>query len=285
MARYLPFYGRGIGFPFRINDATGGVVVTEGNADDVSVALQYLNEKWTIREEPDQEVNHIAESVAHILLTRRLEHDTLPEFGSDVFTILFEPNSQEFRLAAAHYFSFSTARWEKRARIPEIGGTQWFFDGQWADQGRLPLACRVNFIVQQVPGNLVAPFVTAREARAQEYPLGRIDRGGHDFASRYFGQTVYTRNGEDYVRLRTPSLMAERNDDFFYKVRPGDTWLLISWELYGDIRFWHHAALCYSYDLAKDGADRSYMDTTGDPPIGETIRLPSKARVMTMATR
>lgn len=285
MARTLPFLGRGIGFPFRINEANGGVVVTDGNMDDVSVALQYLNEKWTIREETDATVNHIAESIAHILLTRPMEHDTLPEFGSEVFTILFEPNTQEFRLAAAHYFSFSTLRWEKRARVPEIGGTQWFFEGQWADQGRLPLACRINFITEQTPQNLVAPFVTPREARAQEYPLGRVDRGGHDSNSRYFGQVVYSRSGEEYIRLRSPRLISEHNDDVFYKVKLGDTWLLISWELYRDIRFWHHVALCYSYDQAGQGRDRSYMDTTGDPPVGETLRLPSKARVLALAAR
>lgn len=283
MPRSLPFFGRGIAFPFRINSATGGVVITDGNRDNTSVALQYLNERWTIREETDEAVNHIAESIAHILLTRPMEHDTLPEFGSDVFTILFEPNTEEFRLAASHYFSFSTERWEKRARVPPIGGTTWYFEGQLADQGILPLVCRVNFITEQVEKNLVAPYVTPREARNQEYPITYPDSGGHDYCSRYYGQRIQTRNGENYIRLRAPRFLIPKSDDIFYKVKLQDTWLLISWEVYGDIRFWHHAALAYAYDQAGDGYDRTYMDTTGDPPASEIIRLPSKSRVMTLA--
>lgn len=284
MPRILPFLGRGIAFPFRIDANNGGVLVTDGNTDYTSVSLQYLSEKWTIREETDERVNHVAEAIAHILLTRPMEHDTLPEFGSDLFTIIFEPNSQEFRLAASHYFSHSTERWEKRARIPEEGGTTWYFEGQLADQGILPLICRVKFITQQTTGNLVAPYVTAREARNQEYPIPYADNGGHDNMSRYFGQQVLDRSGENYVRLRKPRFLSSRNEDIFYKVKPKDTWLLIAWEVYGDIRLWHHAALCYSYDHAANEGDRSYMDTTGDPPAGETIRLPSKTRLMTLVS-
>jgi len=283
MPRILPFFGRGVAFPFRIDDDTGGVVITDGNTDNVSVALQYLNERWTIREVTNENVNHIAESIAHILLTRPLEHDTLPEFGSNIFTILFEPNTEEFRLAADHYFNHSTERWEKRAKIPENVGTTWYFEGQLADQGILPLVCRVEFIIQQAEGNLVAPFVTPRQARAQEYPLGSVDRGGHDYTSRYYGQRVITRDGQDYIRLRAPRYLTQQADDIFYKVKPKDTWLLISWEVYGDIRYWNQCALCYAYDQAAVNADRSYMDTTGDPPVGETIRLPSKTSIMTLA--
>lgn len=285
MPRTLPFFGRGIAFPFRIDEANGGVVVTDGNADYTSVALQYLTEKWTIREDTDERVNHIAESIAHILLTCPTEHDTLPEFGSDVFTLLFEPNTEEFHLVASHYFSYSTERWEKRARVPEDGGTTWYFEGQLADQGILPLVVRINFITEQVEGNLVSPLVTPREARVQEYPMPSPDASGHDNFSRYYGQRPLTRDGEVFIRLRSPRYFAQRRDDIFYKVKPKDTWLLISWEVYGDIRLWHFIALAYAYDRAAEGLDRTYMDTTGDPPLGETIRLPSKARVFSLASR
>lgn len=285
MPRTLPFFGRGVAFPFRIDENNGGVVVTDGNRDSTSVALQYLNEKWTIREVTNEGVNHIAESIAHILLTRPTEHDTLPEFGSDIFTIIFEPNTEEFRLAASHYFSFSTERWEKRARIPEDGGTTWYFEGQLADQGILPVVVRIRFITEQVEGNLVSPLVTPNEARAQEYPIVNPDSTGHDSYSRYYGQRPLTRDGELYIRLRAPYNFSQRRDDIFYQVKPKDTWLLIAWSVYGDIRLWHYIALAYAYDKAADGGDRSYMDTTGDPPLGEVIRLPSKARVFTLATR
>lgn len=117
--RTYPFFGQGIGFPFRLDPAGGGVVVSSGNDDNISVALQYINERWTIREDASEAVNHIAESIAHILLTRPMEHDTLPPFGSELFVMVFEPNDDFFRLEAEHHFKFSTIRWEKRARIPD----------------------------------------------------------------------------------------------------------------------------------------------------------------------
>ena len=93
MYKSLPFMGSGIGFPFRLSSSTGGVVVTQGTTDSISVALQYLQDNWTIREDAAPSTNHIAEAIGHILLTRPTEHDTLPEFGSRLFFILFEPDT------------------------------------------------------------------------------------------------------------------------------------------------------------------------------------------------
>lgn len=280
MSRTLPFYGKGMGFRFRLDSATGGVQITSGLADAASVALAYIREDWTIREDMNVVQNHIAECIAHILLTRPLEHDTLPPFGTELFHVIFEPNTPEFKLLAEHYFSDGAARWEKRANIPAIGGTQWPGTHLHTQQGILPAILTPEFIKQQVEGNLVKPFVTEREAREEEYPIGDIDANGHDWCSRYYGRTRHRRDGIGYIRARMGRPLPPRSDDQFYEVAHYDSWLLISWKVYQDIRFWWVIADCFIQDSAQRGDPRSTLDTTGDPVPGTMLRMPARARVL-----
>ncbi len=283
----LPFFGSGVGFPFRLSPSTGGVMVTTGNTDAISVALQYLQDNWTIREDAAPSTNHIAEAIGHILLTRPTEHDTLPEFGSRLFLILFEPDTNEFRQLAEAYFKFATVRWEKRARIPDTtsqftssSGVRWKIDGRNVDMGILPVYTYIEFITQQALGNLVLPFVTDRQARLQEYPSSVVDSNGHDYMSRYKGATRSYRDGSDYIRLRRYTPLPFSSGDTFHTVMRGDTWLLLSWRFYNDIRYWHILARCYVNDAANAGLDRSYLNTLADPPIGTLLRVPSRTRIL-----
>lgn len=290
----LPFFGKGVGFPFRIDKATNGVQITAGNTDDTSVALEYLMENWSIREELRPKVNHIAESIAHILLTRVGEHDTLPEFGSNLFFILFENITRETMLAAEAHFKFSTIRWEKRAKIPDkfyvdamdgIGavprsGVRWHVTGTEVDKNLLPVWVYIQFIIQQETGNLVIPFVTARQARLQEYSASSVDLAGHDPYSRYYNSDIFYYNNIKFIRPRIPQFFRPSIGDQYYTAIRGDTWLSLSWKFYGDIRFWHHIATTYVFDCSMEGGPSSCMDTTGNPPVGETIRIPDKKRVL-----
>lgn len=296
-ATELKVYGRGIGFPFRLNPSTGGIIATSGNTDATSVALEYLQDSWSIRETVSPNVNHIAESIAHILLTRPGEHDTLPEFGSNLFVILFEPNTYEFRKLAETYFKFSTIRWEKRARIPEnfevaggdgfdanrygrFSGVRWSITGEQVDRGIMPVWVTVDFVTGQVPGNLVIPFVTDRVARSQEYAPGTFDAAGHDYVSRYRGNPGSVRDGIPYTRIMPYRRLEYASDDSYYTVIRGDTWLLLSWKFYGDIRYWYILARNYIADSAESGLSREHMDTLGDPPLSASLRVPSKKRIL-----
>lgn len=271
-----PFLAKGLAFPFRINPNTGGTQLTEGNTDSVSVALQYIQERWTIREGIDYVANHVAEAISHILLTIPGEHDTLPEFGSRVLNIIFEPDTQEFRLTAKVYFETATDRWEKRAHIVD---TQWYVEGVLVDQGRLPVFTRVDFIVKQVPGNLVKPYVSDRAARLQEYKAAIIDANGHDLYSRYYKQTALSRDNISYVRLRNRrGVFQPAQDDIFYRTVPTDTWLLISWHQYGDIRFWPIVARNFINDNTNES--RGIMNILRDPESGIVLRLPSRSRLL-----
>lgn len=271
-----PFFGSGAAFPFRVNPSTGGLQITDGVTDSVSVALQYIQESWTIREHIDYVANHIAESIAHILLTIPKEHDTLPEFGSRVLSIIFEPNTQEFRLIARTYIETASRRWEKRAYMTD---THWYVDGLLVDRGELPCFSRVEFIVEQAPGNLVSPLVTDRQARLQEYASAVIDRNGHDLYSRYYNRTVVNRDGNTYIRLRNRDFeFLPARDDTFYKVALLDTWLLASWAIYKDVRFWPIVSRGYVMD--RETQSRDIMKVLSDPSVGEIIRVPSRNRLM-----
>jgi len=279
--RTYPIYGRGTAFPFRANPATGGVQVTEGLRDPRSVSLQYLNESWTIRENTDFPANHIAEAIAHILLTHQGEHDTLPEFGSRIQEILFEPNSSETWPVLKHFFFESTIRWEKRARFPENGGMEFKPSGYGIDQGQLPALAYVEFILAQIVGNLVAPFVEPRQARAQEYPVAAVDASRHDYQSRYFNIRQSEYQGITHDRFRRSTYLPPNYDDKFYEINHGDTWLLISWKLYGDIRYWPYLAQMWVQDAAEAGMSRHNADPSEEPPVGTLIRVPSQARLLT----
>jgi phage baseplate assembly protein W len=278
--RRAPYLGRGMAFPFRVDRSTGGTQATYGNTDSIAVGLEYLAERWTMREKPEITANHIAEAVHHILMTSPREHDTLPEFGSNLFHIIFEPNTLEFQYLANHYFSFATDRWEKRARIPEEGGMAWVFEGQKVDEGRLPVTCYVNFIRAQAEQNLVSPFVTPLQARLQEYPNTAFDDSGHDYHSRYYGASIVEIGGNRYNRFKRPRIFAPARDDEWYEVKTGDTWLLISWDLYGDIRYWPILKTMYIQDVAADEGTRDAIDPCPNPEPASVIRVPSKTRMM-----
>lgn len=282
-----PFLGHGIGFPFRLDRRSGGVQTTTGSFDSVSVALQYIaSESWTIREPIVQDVaNHVAEAIYNILFTSQLEHETLPEYGSRIFYALFEPNTTEFRLVFETYLKYSTFRWEKRARYPEEGGVEWFASGLATDRGELPLQAKVEFITQQTPKNLVAPFVTTRQARTQEYPAAKIDANGHDNLSRYYNKASYLYQDYQYLRLFQLPDIPEAPDDTFYYVKPKDTWMLIAYFTLGDIRNWDYPYRCYLRDQALQGATRDIMSPTTEPEPGTLLRIPSRERVALINSR
>lgn len=280
-----PFLGKGISFPLRVNPSTGGLLVSEGNTDELSVALQYLMDQWTVREEVRPKINHIAESVAHILLTKPGEYDTLPEFGSYLFKCLFEPNSYEFRFQAETFFKLSTKEWEKRAKIPEsldqsYAGIQWAVTPQLIDEGRVPVWVRIQFINEQASGNMVAPYATPRDARTLKYRASKIDDNGHDNLSRYYGQKAYYWGGIKFIRFDLKPGLAPDNQDRFYPVCPRDSWFSISYKLFGEIRYAYILAKNYVIDAAKAGLSRKYLDVTGDPEPGTIVRYPSRTKLL-----
>lgn len=282
MIRKAPFFGRGLGFPFRIDPSTGGLQMTEGSADPGSAALELMPDNWTIREDvPRDPANHIAEAIAHIVLTIQGEHDTLPEFGSRVNEIIFDPNHFVTAALFETWLEVAVKRWEKRAWVPIPEGVQWNPTGPAIDRGELPALIRPAFLTTQVEGNLVSPFVTPRRAREQEYPVGDPDPVGHDTASRYYdAPTITEPDGTQWTRPAFGKPIETRYDDQFEEAGSIDTWLLASWRLYGDVRFWWVTAEMAIEDAAARGESRDVMDTCGDPEQGTLLRAPSRTRLL-----
>lgn len=273
-----PFYGRGIAFPFRLDPVTGGLQISEGTSDVAAAGMEYMPERFSVRE-PLPQRNHISEAMEHILLVHPGEWDTLPEFGSRLFTIIFDPNNWYAEKEYEVWVQLATARWEKRAYVPD-GNVRWSTTDDDVNNNISAVKIGPEVIDGQVPGNLVSPFVDARQARAQEYSLGNIDANGHDGTSRYHGFPAYERNGVRFIRPRKALPLAPRNDDIFYRVAHGDTWLLVSWKNYGDIRYWWIVADMAIQDAAAASQSRESMDTTGDPEPGSLLRLPSQTRLL-----
>ena len=275
MINTRPYYGRGIGFPFRIDSQTGGVLITEGIENGESVLLQYMFDSFSLREDIDARTNHIAESIAHILLTMIGEHDTIPLFGSRVNSILFDPNHEMVAVQFEVWLQQCTARWEKRVVIPN-DGVEWAPIASEIDRGNLPVMITPSFLRSQDPKNLVQPFITNRQARTAEYPSSSFDAAGNDQQSRYFGGDIYERRGKSYLRINPKIDTKSRIDDIFYMAKPGDSWLTISWGLYRDIRYSHRLMEYFINDAAKQGLGRDAMNITGDPTPGTLLRAPSR---------
>ena len=280
--RTAPFLGKGYAWPIRINPATGGIQMSEGNFDDLPVALTFTPDQGTISEDVFGRQNKLREALAHILSTNVGEYDFLPEFGSRPSAIIHDPNSQYARMEYETWAELAVARWEKRVKMKAPDNFSWSDNEDEIDQGIA--ACRINpeIIPTQMPGNLVTPFVTARDCRNQEFPLGEVDSEGHDWASRYHGQPAIEINGERYLRARKVMPIDHAPDDQFYTVKRGDTWLMISWELYRDVRFWWAIADCYTNDMAEAGMSRRKgLKISEELEPGTLLRAPSKARILT----
>lgn len=273
------FLGKGIKFPLQIDPRTGDFATSEGNLNATSVALAYLSDSWTAREFMPAAGNLIAESVYHIILTDVGEYDTLPAFGSFVHNVLFNPNSQETRIATTLYFSTATQRWEKRATIPE-DKVDWKVSARYTQGNDAYVTCSIQFIPGQVAGNLVAPYVTPSEVRDAEYQSQDRDPSGHDYFSRYYGNPIALKNGFHYNRLYRRKPIPFARDDYPYTIEYGDTWLYIANNHYGDIRLWWIPAKMFIQDKARAGAPRSVMNPNRTLPFGETIRMASRARVL-----
>lgn len=280
--RTAPFLGKGLSWPIRINPATGGFQMSEGNFDDQPVALSFIPDSGTVADSAFERQNKLRESISHILSTNIGEYDFLPEFGSRPSAIIHDPNSQYAKMEYETWAELATARWEKRVKIKAPQDFAWNNTEDELDQGIATCTINPEIIPTQVQGNLVTPFVSARDCRKQEFPLGEVDSEGHDWASRYHGQTAYSEGSDRYLRPRKVVPIDHQPDDQFYTVTHSDTWLTISFKLYGDVRFWWAIADCYSNDATEAGMSRrAALKISQELEPGTLLRAPSKARILT----
>ncbi|OQA28326.1 MAG: Gene 25-like lysozyme [Verrucomicrobia bacterium ADurb.Bin345] len=131
----LVFLGRGIRFPFRFSERTGG---TEESSD----------------------LDRIRESILQILETRPGERLMRPEFGSRVKDLVFEQNDAVLKGLLRFHITDAIRRWEKRVTVTNVS----FDDSpETTDTNRLLVRIAYRVIQSQVEGNMVFPFY--REGR------------------------------------------------------------------------------------------------------------------------
>ena len=90
--------GRGIGFPFAFDNASGGVAMSEYE-------------------------ENIRQSITIILGTRPGERQMLPDFGCRIHELLFAPNTEATSHMAARFVEESLRRWESRIDVVEVNAS------------------------------------------------------------------------------------------------------------------------------------------------------------------
>jgi hypothetical protein len=126
------FLGKGVRFPFQFN------VIGKTDASlTVGVSESY---------------EHINESIRQILGTSPGERVMLPEFGSRLKELLFEPNNAVLKSLARVYVIDAIRRWEKRVIVKKVQ-----IDND-PEQSLLNIHITYTIIKDQVEGNIVYPF-------------------------------------------------------------------------------------------------------------------------------
>ena len=128
--QHLAFLGRGIRFPFRFSDRTGGT-------------------------EESSEHDRIRESILQILETRPGERFMRPEFGSRVKDLVFEQNDAVLKGLLRFHITGAIKRWEKRVVVINVSFDE---SPKATDANRLLVRIAYRVIQSQVEGNIVYPF-------------------------------------------------------------------------------------------------------------------------------
>lgn len=95
----------------------------------------------------------VEEAMKIILLTRKGERPMRPEFGSDLFTLMFMPCDDATAGLARRYVAEALARWEPRIEVSEV--VAW---PDSEDDGRLMIEVKYSIPATNSDRNLVFPF-------------------------------------------------------------------------------------------------------------------------------
>lgn len=132
------FLGRGLSFPFRFSQQSGGAEMSAVTS---------------------REHAHIHESIRQILGTKLGERFMRPDFGSRLHTLVFEPNGDVLKGLLRHHTVDALRRWERRITVLDV-----IFDDSDFNKDRNTIGVRIRYrlIASQVEGNYIYPFT--REA-------------------------------------------------------------------------------------------------------------------------
>ena len=141
IVRRLDFLGRGISFPFRFTQRTGGV---------------YRGSSVT----PSEQVRHVTESVIQILQTKITSRVIRRDFGSRLRGIVFDPNDPTLDTHLDYIIRTALETWEPRVIVGPI-----FVDRTEWKAGRIEITITVRIIKTNVEANIVFPYFLSEEQR------------------------------------------------------------------------------------------------------------------------
>jgi phage baseplate assembly protein W len=100
-------------------------------------------------------MDRINQSIRHILSTRVGERFFLPDFGSDLPSLVFEPADYILRQQLYMYTVAALQKWEKRVIVEAVAFDENEFE---TDQSTIHILIEYRLINSQVRGNYVYPF-------------------------------------------------------------------------------------------------------------------------------
>lgn len=129
----LTHLGKGIKFPFRFYERTGGTQESES-------------------------LDRIRESIIQILETRLGERLKRPDFGSKVKDLVFEQNDAVLKGLLRYHVVEAIKRWEKRVVVMDVGFDE---SAQSADGNAVVLCIKFRVVETHAQGSLVWPLILA----------------------------------------------------------------------------------------------------------------------------
>ena len=97
-------------------------------------------------------VDRLNQSICHILGTRIGERFFLPEFGSNLHELIFEPNDYILQDLLVYYISDALGKWEPRIKVPQV------VPEVIAHDNVVPVNISYNIVNTNLTVNYVYPF-------------------------------------------------------------------------------------------------------------------------------
>ena len=145
MPVFSPFLGKGAKYPFKFSEVTGGV--------EKASSENYFPNNPVVAGDAIEKVNG---SLNFIFNTTLGERFFLPDFGSNLYKVVFEPNDDIFADAMRVYIANAISKWEKRVVLLGVDILTNISD---QDNNTARITVKYKIINSQVVGNFIYPFV------------------------------------------------------------------------------------------------------------------------------
>lgn len=146
IVRRMDFLGKGVAFPFRFTQRTGGV---------------YQGSSVT----PSEQIQHVTESIIQILNTQLLSRVIRRDFGSRMRGIVFDPNDPTLDTQIEYIVRTAIETWEPRVIVGPI-----FTDRTERKAGRIEITINIRIRRTNISTNIVFPYFLTEAQRKTFVP-------------------------------------------------------------------------------------------------------------------